>query len=285
MRLASAKYFVWVDCEMTGLDPERDELVEIAAVLTDEKLRVLGPGFSAVIKPSQSALDQMNDLVRTMHTESGLLERLDSGDDVSTVEEALLSYIRHYARGKGAPLLAGNTIGMDRRFISRYMPRLDEFLHYRSIDVSTIKELARRWCPKSFYTRPKKKTAHRALDDILESILELQHYRETVFCASAKKTGAAGQGIVLKSRGPAGKGLIERVSCADSETRVGGCELTESDAGEAVVADAASGMGADAGARTESVANAGSVAGADTPLGAKNKENISLFTPYLESLS
>ncbi len=175
---------VWIDCEMTGLDPVKDALVEVAVLVTDFELTVLGEGLDLVIKPPADALDQMDSFVRDMHTSSGLLEQLDSGVTVAEAEEQVLGYVRQHCPDGARPPLAGNTVGTDRIFIARDMPMLDAFLHYRVVDVSSIKELARRWYPRTYYNAPPKRGNHRALADIQESIEELRYYRATVFVAS-----------------------------------------------------------------------------------------------------
>lgn len=172
---------VWIDCEMTGLDLAVDELVEVAVVVTDAELRPLDPGFSIVIKPDASAWDNMGEFVRDMHTASGLLDEIPNGVSVAEAEYEVLEYILRFAPDHGTVPLAGNTIGTDRAFLAKYMPRVDQHLHYRSIDVSSIKELARRWYPRVFFQAPAKHGGHRALADILESIRELAYYRRAVF--------------------------------------------------------------------------------------------------------
>jgi oligoribonuclease len=174
-------YLVWIDCEMTGLDVEKDCLVEIAVVVTDSELNVLDPGLNLVIKPNPESLANMGEFVTTMHTESGLISELDEGHDLATAERLALEYIQRWVTEPRSAPLAGNTIGTDRMFLNRYMPELDGFLHYRNIDVSSIKELTRRWFPKVYFQLPKKDGGHRALADILESIKELKYYRKTVF--------------------------------------------------------------------------------------------------------
>jgi oligoribonuclease len=172
---------VWIDCEMTGLDVEVDELVEVAVVITDFDLEPVHPGFEIVINPDQSALDNMSDFVRNMHTESGLIELIPNGVSLAEAEYEVLEYIlQHVPTEQQAPL-AGNTIGTDRAFLARYMPRVDGHLHYRNIDVSTIKELSRRWFPRVYFNAPVKNGGHRALADILESIRELDYYRRAGF--------------------------------------------------------------------------------------------------------
>ncbi|GAA3532142.1 oligoribonuclease [Aeromicrobium flavum] len=172
---------VWVDCEMTGLSIQDDALIEIAALVTDYDLNILGDGVDLIIKPPQAALDQMNELVTQMHTTSGLLEELDGGLTVREAEEQVLEYIRQFAKEPGKTPLAGNSIGTDRAFLARDMVELETFLHYRVIDVSSIKELARRWFPRAYFAAPEKGGAHRALADIRESIDELRYYRRAIF--------------------------------------------------------------------------------------------------------
>ncbi|MEO7373295.1 MAG: oligoribonuclease [Terrimesophilobacter sp.] len=172
---------VWIDCEMTGLDVGLDELVEVAVVVTDFELNVLDPGFDIVIKPSQAAFDNMNDFVVNMHTESALIDAIPLGVSLAEAETAVLAYIRQFVPVAGQAPLAGNTIGTDRAFLAKYMPKVDTHLHYRSVDVSSIKELSRRWFPRVYFNAPTKNGGHRALADILESIRELVYYRKAVF--------------------------------------------------------------------------------------------------------
>jgi oligoribonuclease len=174
---------VWIDCEMTGLDVERDALVEIACVVTDAELNLLDDGVDVIIKPPAEALAGMPDVVREMHTASGLLAELPSGITVAEAQDIVLDYVRgHVPEAKRVPL-CGNSIATDRWFIARDMPELDGYLHYRMIDVSSIKELARRWYPRAYFASPAKHGGHRALADIRESVQELRYYRETVFVA------------------------------------------------------------------------------------------------------
>lgn len=172
---------VWIDCEMTGLDVNIDELVEVAVVITDFDLNILDVGFNIVIQPSQRALDNMGEFVSAMHEKSGLLEALADGVTLAEAQSAVLAYIQKFAPVAGQAPLAGNTIGTDRTFLARYMPLVDSHLHYRSVDVSSIKELVRRWIPRVYYNSPEKDGGHRALADILESIRELEYYRRTAF--------------------------------------------------------------------------------------------------------
>jgi oligoribonuclease len=174
-------YLAWIDCEMTGLDLRADALIEVALLLTDGELNILGDGVDLVIKPPQEALDQMPEVVRQMHTASGLLEELPSGITLDEAEERLLAAIREYAPEPRKVPLCGNSIATDRGFIARDLPALDNHLHYRMIDVSSIKELARRWYPRVYFASPEKKGGHRALADIRESITELRYYRDALF--------------------------------------------------------------------------------------------------------
>jgi oligoribonuclease len=172
---------VWIDCEMTGLDLSVDELVEIAVVVTDFELRPLDAGFQVVIKPTDAALANMNDFVTKMHESSGLINEIPNGVSLADAEAQTLEYIKRFAPLERKSPLAGNTIGTDRMFLAKYMPQIDQWLHYRNVDVSSIKELSRRWYPRVFFQAPAKDGGHRALADILESIRELQYYREAVF--------------------------------------------------------------------------------------------------------
>ena len=174
---------VWIDCEMTGLDLAVDELVEIAVVITDFELRPVDPGFQIVIKPSAASLANMNEFVTNMHSTSGLIEEIPHGVSLADAEEQTLAYIRRFVPLERKAPLAGNTIGTDRMFLAKYMPRIDQYLHYRNVDVSSVKELSRRWYPRVFFQAPEKNGGHRALADILESIRELRYYREAVFVA------------------------------------------------------------------------------------------------------
>ncbi|MFM6963925.1 MAG: oligoribonuclease [Micrococcales bacterium] len=171
---------VWIDCEMTGLNPEVDCLVEIAVVITDSELNILDEGIDIVIKPTSEGLANMNEFVTNMHTTSGLIHEFDSGVALAEAEAQVLEYIQRFVPEAKTSPLCGNTIGTDRMFIARYMPAVDSHLHYRNIDVSSIKELSRRWFPRVYFNLPKKAGEHRALADILESIQELKYYRKTV---------------------------------------------------------------------------------------------------------
>lgn len=175
---------VWIDCEMTGLDLAVDELVEIAIVVTDFELNVVDPGFQVVINPDRAALENMSEFVTDMHRTSGLLDEIPSGVSLADAEIQALEYIKRFVPVEGKAPLAGNTIGTDRMFLAKYMPQIDKWLHYRNVDVSSIKELARRWYPRAYIHAPAKEGGHRALADIRESIRELAYYRQAVFVAA-----------------------------------------------------------------------------------------------------
>lgn len=174
---------VWIDCEMTGLDLQADALVEVAALVTDFDLNVLGEGVDVIVKPPPAALEQMVEFVRTMHETSGLLEELEGGMSMAEAEQQVLAYIKEHCPDGSRPPLGGNTVATDRSFLARDMPDLEGFLHYRNVDVSSIKELARRWYPRTYFAAPAKRGNHRALADIQESIEELRYYREAIFVA------------------------------------------------------------------------------------------------------
>ena len=174
---------VWIDCEMTGLDLGHDALIEIACLITDSELNVLDDGIDVVIKPPPDAVTQMSEVVRDMHTASGLLDELESGVTLAEAQQQVLDYVRtHVPDSKKAPL-CGNSIATDRAYLARDMPELDTFLHYRMVDVSSVKELVRRWYPRVYFASPEKRGGHRALADITESIIELRYYRAAVFVA------------------------------------------------------------------------------------------------------
>ena len=181
---------VWIDCEMTGLSIEHDALIEVAALVTDFDLNVLGPGVDIVIKPPAEALAQMDDFVREMHETSGLLAALDAGATLADAEQQVLDYIQEQCPEGSRPPLAGNSVGTDRAFLARDMPALDAFLHYRVVDVSSVKELSRRWHPRAYFNAPAKRGNHRALADIQESIEELRYYRAAVFVPSPGPSSA-----------------------------------------------------------------------------------------------
>jgi oligoribonuclease len=173
-------YIVWVDCEMTGLEVTVDEICEIGVVVTDGELNLQDPGLQLVIKPSDAALSNMGDFVTQMHTDSGLIEEIPQGITMAEAETKVLEYIKQWVTEERTAPLAGNSIGTDRMFLNRQMPQLDKFLHYRNIDVSSLKELSRRWFPRVYFQLPKKTGNHRALADILESIQELRYYRKAI---------------------------------------------------------------------------------------------------------
>ena len=178
---------VWIDCEMTGLHPQVDELVEVAVLITDAELNILDEGIDLVIRPSAAALEQMDPFVRDMHTTSGLLPELAGGLELDAAAARVLEYIAaRVPAGKG--LLAGNTVGQDKLFLARYMPAVVDHLHYRIVDVSTVKELARRWYPRAYYQAPAKTGGHRALGDIKDSITELRYYRAAVMAPAPGPT-------------------------------------------------------------------------------------------------
>jgi oligoribonuclease len=182
--MATPDRLVWIDCEMTGLYPDKDELVEIAAIVTDGELNELDAGISLVIKCNDAALAQMDDFVVNMHNESGLINEIPLGISLADAENQVLEYVKkHVPEPKKAPL-AGSSVYTDRGFLTKYMPTLDDHLHYRLVDVSSIKELVRRWYPRAYFALPEKHGNHRALGDIRESIAELRYYRDAVFVAA-----------------------------------------------------------------------------------------------------
>jgi oligoribonuclease len=192
---------VWIDCEMTGLDLGADALIEVAALVTDFDLNVLGEGIDIIVKPPPEALEQMNDFVRAMHEKSGLLDELDNGLTMAEAEEQVLAYVKRHCADGSRPPLAGNTVATDRSFLARDMPALEGFLHYRIVDVSSIKELARRWFPRAYFQAPAKLGNHRALADIQESIEELRYYREAVFVPAPGPDSSTAKGIAQRHAG------------------------------------------------------------------------------------
>jgi len=177
-----ADHLVWIDCEMTGLDLGKDKLIEVAALVTDADLHILGDGVDLVIHADDAALDAMPPVVRDMHAKSGLTEEVRrSTVTMAEAEELVLAYVKEFVPNPRTAPLCGNSIATDRGFLARDMPALDSFLHYRMIDVSSIKELCRRWYPRVYFGQPAKGLAHRALADIKESIRELEYYRRAVF--------------------------------------------------------------------------------------------------------
>lgn len=194
---------VWIDCEMTGLSLTEDALIEVAALVTDSELNVLGEGVDIVIRPPDAALETMPDVVRQMHTASGLLDELAAGTTLADAEERVLAYVREHVKEPGKAPLCGNSVGTDRGFLLRDMPRVEEFLHYRIVDVSSVKELARRWYPKAYFNSPEKSGNHRALADIRESIAELRYYREAVFVPQPGPDSDAARAIAARHVLPA----------------------------------------------------------------------------------
>jgi oligoribonuclease len=194
---------------MTGLDLGADALIEVAALVTDFELNVLGDGIDVIVKPPREALDQMDDFVRNMHVSSGLLDELAGGLTLADAEQQVLAYIKEQCPSGSRPPLAGNTVATDRSFLARDMTELESFLHYRIVDVSSIKELARRWYPRAYFSAPAKSGNHRALADIQESIEELRYYRAAVFVAppgpdsdTAKVLAAEHGGSLTGAGGP-----------------------------------------------------------------------------------
>jgi oligoribonuclease len=178
----SAGHLVWIDCEMTGLDLVRDKLVEVAVLITDSELNVLDPGLDLVISVPDADLDGMDDVVAEMHAKSGLTDAVRASSlSLAEAEQRLLGYVKRFVPERRTAPLCGNSIGTDRGFLSRDMPELDDHLHYRMVDVSSLKELARRWFPRVYFAQPPKGLAHRALADIIESVRELAYYRKTLF--------------------------------------------------------------------------------------------------------
>ncbi len=175
-------HLVWIDCEMTGLDLTQDKLIEVAVVVTDSELRILDPGLDLVIAADDADLEGMADVVTEMHAKSGLTEAVRASTlTVAEAEQQVLAYVKRWVPERRTAPLCGNSIGTDRGFLARDMPELDDHLHYRMVDVSSIKELARRWFPRVYFAQPTKGLAHRALADIVESIRELAYYRRTLF--------------------------------------------------------------------------------------------------------
>ena len=182
---------VWIDCEMTGLDEVRDELIEVAAIVTDFELNPLDDGIDIVIKPSADALANMNEFVTNMHTTSGLITELDAGTTVAEAQAQVLEYVKKHVPEPGKAPLGGNSVGTDKVFLNKQMPELVEHLHYRIIDVSSVKELAKQWFPRAYFQAPAKHGGHRALGDIIDSIIELQYYRRAVFSAEGPSSDEA----------------------------------------------------------------------------------------------
>jgi oligoribonuclease len=194
----SADRIVWIDCEMTGLELGHDALIEVAVLVTDSELDVLGDGVDVVIACPPQALESMPDVVREMHTSSGLLDELAHGIPMDQAQQQVLAYVREHVPEAGKAPLAGNSVGTDRGFLARDMPELEAYLHYRIIDVSSVKELARRWYPRAYFASPKKQGGHRALADIRESIDELRYYRQAVFVPPPGPDSATARAIASR---------------------------------------------------------------------------------------
>ncbi|WP_285661275.1 oligoribonuclease [Actinorhabdospora filicis] len=193
---------VWIDCEMTGLDLGADALIEVAALVTDPDLNVLGDGVDIVIKAPDAVLDAMDPFVRDMHARSGLTEEVRaSAVTMAEAEKLVLDYIREWVPDPRTAPLCGNSIATDRGFIARDMPALHEHLHYRMIDVSSVKELTRRWYPRVYFSQPQKGLAHRALADIRDSIRELEYYRRTVFVPQPGPDSETSRGVAAELMG------------------------------------------------------------------------------------
>ncbi len=191
----TSQRLVWIDLEMTGLSLERDEIVEIAAIVTESDLTEIDSGISLVVRPSQAALDTMDDFVTNMHTESGLINEIPQGISLEEAQSQVLDYIKGHVPEHNKGHLAGSSVYVDRGFLAKYMPEIDQHLHYRLIDVSSIKELSRRWYPKVYFNSPEKTGNHRALADIRESIAELRYYRDAVMVELPGPDGAAAKSI------------------------------------------------------------------------------------------
>ena len=196
-------YIVWVDCEMTGLEIGVDEICEIAVIVTDRELKPVHEGLQLVVKPSRKAMKNMGEFVTQMHTDSGLIEEIPAGISIKKAEAQVLDYIKQWIPEPRTAPLAGNSIGTDRMFLNRQTPEFDSFLHYRNIDVSSLKELARRWYPKVYFQLPKKQGDHRALADIRESIQELRYYRKV---------------LLVDQPGPTSKELKSAVKVLEADT-------------------------------------------------------------------
>ena len=191
----SAGHLVWIDCEMTGLELSRDKLIEVAVLVTDSDLNVLDPGLDLIISADDADLDGMNEVVAEMHAKSGLTDAVRASTlTLADAERQLLDYIKRFVPDRRTAPLCGNSIGTDRGFLARDMPELDDHLHYRMVDVSSVKELARRWFPRVYFAQPPKGLAHRALADIIESVRELAYYRRTLFVAAPGPTGEQARG-------------------------------------------------------------------------------------------
>jgi oligoribonuclease len=223
--MANDGRLVWIDCEMTGLDLSSDALVEIAVVVTDSELNVLGDGVDIVIKPPDAAVEGMDKVVVDMHTSSGLLDELPSGTTLEDAQAQVLAYVREFVPEPRKAPLAGSSVYTDRGFIARDLPDLDAYLHYRLVDVSTIKELSRRWFPRAYFAAPAKHGGHRALADILESIEELRYYREAVFVPEPGPDSTAAREIAAKYGSPPADAVVEAEAAADNSPEAGSAGL------------------------------------------------------------
>jgi len=193
--MATGDRLVWIDCEMTGLDPLTDEIVEIACIVTEGDLTELDAGITIVVKPNDAPLAAMDEVVVAMHNESGLINEIPFGTTLEDAQSKVLAYVRgHIPEARKAPL-AGSSVYVDRGFLQRYMPELDGYLHYRLLDVSSVKEMVRRWYPRVYFSTPEKKGNHRALGDIRDSIAELRYYREAVFVPQPGPDTVAAQAL------------------------------------------------------------------------------------------
>ena len=224
---------VWIDCEMTGLDLARDALIEIACIVTDGQLNAVDDGVDLVIKPPAEALDNMPEVVRDMHTASGLLGELPSGITLAEAQEQVMAYVRSNVHEARKVPLCGNSIATDRTFIARDMPELDAFLHYRMVDVSSIKELARRWYPRAYFASPQKHGGHRALADIKESIRELRYYREAIFVPLPGPDTTTARSIAARYGAPGNVPAADREAGSGTGPDPDGEAGTRSEAGSA----------------------------------------------------
>ena len=228
--MSTNERLVWIDCEMIGLDLGADALVEVAALVTDFDLNVLGDGVDIIIKPPAASLEQMIPFVRTMHETSGLLDKLDGGVSLAEAELEVMDYLREHCPADSRPPLAGNSVATDRGFLARDMHELDAFLHYRIVDVSSIKELSRHWFPRTYFSAPTKRGNHRALADIQESIEELRYYRETVFVPAPGPESALAKDAAAR-HGGALTGLHGSASAATTTGTKSGTSASDSDSG------------------------------------------------------
>src|SRR3954464_530322 len=221
----SAGHLIGNDCEMTGLDLTRDKLIEVAVLITDSELNVLDPGLDLVISAPDEALEGMDDVVVEMHAKSGLTDAVRASTlTVADAEQQVLAYVKRFVPERRSAPLCGNSIGTDRSFLARDMPELDDHLHYRMVDVSSIKELARRWFPRVYFAQPPKGLTHRALADIIESVRELAYYRKTLFVplpgpssdrAQAAATEVADAYAELLAAGDTGTGSAETTAASE----------------------------------------------------------------------